>query len=143
MSRRIITQKYINDDPVYKQNLATGVGTVPEIDKYLDRLLKYIPAEAVGLWIAAKTIITKGSNIPAQKLLWICFAVGIIFTFLWTFKLTKKVGHKPAWIQIFISMGAFAVWVLATGAPFAMNPVYSSLILLVCVSGIAFFEPQE
>lgn len=143
MSRRIITQNFINNDPVYKQNLLTGVGTVPELDKYFDRLLKYVPAEAVGLWLTAKKIIVNGNNIPVQKLLWIFFTIGIIFTFFWTFKLTQKPGHKPAWVQIFISIGAFAVWVLATGAPFSMNSVYSSLILLVCVAGIAFFEPRN
>lgn len=52
MSRRIVTEQLQGK-------------TNPPVDKYPDRLMKYIPTEAIGFWLAVSGIIqSAGEDIP-------------------------------------------------------------------------------
>jgi hypothetical protein len=130
MSRRIISQKFLAQDASINMNLAPISGPTAKIDTYYDRLIKYIPADVVAGWITVKGLISTAVGVPEQKIYWICFVVGVFFTFFWIFKNTKVENHKPAWTQITISTIAFTIWVVATGAPFNLHPLYGSLLLL-------------
>lgn len=99
------------------------------------RLLKYIPADVVGLWIAGNSLIQSQPDASSRSgLLWLLFVVGVVFTFLWTNKQTKSQGRPPAWRQIILSCITFTVWVFAIGGPFVSLPFYQpiqgSLLLL-------------
>jgi hypothetical protein len=136
MSRRIVTQQ-----------LQSTQGNVPP-DKYFDRLLKYIPADVVGFWLAINgPIQSAGDDVPKSFLLWLLFLVGLLLTFGWTYKQTQVPKKRPAWTQIGISCGAFGVWVFALGGPFAMldfyQPIYGSLLLIVYTSAVALVTPSE
>ena len=122
MSRRIVTTEF-------------QANTSTKIDGYFDKLIKYIPTEIVGAWIAIKGLVASDNDIPQDGLLWILL---IIFTFLTTayiFKQTSESRKKPAKVQILISTIAFIVWVFALGEPFSSlnfyRPVYGSLVLII------------
>jgi hypothetical protein len=125
-------------------------GAEPNIppDEYPDRLRKYIPTEAVGFWLAVSGMIqSAGDDIPRAGLLWLFFVIGLVFTFGWTRQRTQQPKKPTAWTQIWISCGAFLVWVFATGGPFATlafyKPLYGSLLLITYTTAVAFVIPPE
>src|SRR6266496_2530282 len=116
MSRRIIAEQ-----------LQAG-GTGSDVDGYKDRLLKYIPADVVGAWIAVTRLLSGVVGVPTAEILWVAFFLGIVATAAWTWNETKLPDKPPLIVQTVISTGAFAVWVFALGGPFATlasyHPVY-------------------
>jgi len=135
MSRRIITA----------QLQAEGTGT--KIDTYYDRVVKYIPADIVGAWVAAMGIIESASNIPKNILLWIAFFFGVLLTAAWTLRQTAAPKKPPAITQTIISTGAFIIWVIALGGPFATldfyRPLYGPLLLILYTLIVAVVVPRE
>ncbi|RVK33827.1 hypothetical protein [Sinorhizobium meliloti] len=102
------------------------VSTQPQVatvggkaDGYFDRIIKYIPSDVVGAWIAVSGIIgvpTAENN--SYPMLWAAFAFGVVFTFAWTWRQTSDTGRKIAATQCAIATLAFAVWAFALGGPF-------------------------
>ena len=135
MGRRIVTEQL--------QGKAN-----PAPDKYTDRLIKYIPTEAVGFWLAVSGMVESASDdIPKSTVLWVLFAIGLILTFGWMFKQTEEPKKATAWTQIGIACGAFVVWVFAVGGPFAnlsfYRPLYGSLLLITYTPLVALLIPPE
>lgn len=120
--------------PLDSADLEKAVGTeVPRPDSYMERLLKYIPTEVVGVYLTLLGIIkTSADKLPVQTWLWVLFFIGLVGTPLylwWVASVTKK-------IQLAISTIAFLVWVFATGGgPFAeyswFLDVYGSMALVL------------
>jgi len=123
--------------------MAEGIAASPPLDSYYDRLFKYIPADVVAGWITVKGIIASTSGGSKDHIYWICFIAGVIFTILWTYKLTSKEGHKPAWLQIIIATVAFFVWVVVTGEPFDLEPYIGSLILVGYTLAAGLIIPKD
>jgi hypothetical protein len=136
MGRRIITIQYNRTD-------SSGAA----VDGYFDKVIKYIPSDIVGGWVAVTGLIKSADNVPTNLLLWIAFGAGIILTLLWTLKQTSEPGKKTAKTQIIISTFSFAVWVFALGGPFATlefyRPLYGSLMLIFYSLGIGLVTPTE
>lgn len=129
MSRRIVWTEYQSSESEVK------------IDGYFDRLLKYIPADVVGLWLTGSGLVqSQADNQTRIGLLWMLFVVGLVFSFFWTRKQTAEAQKSTAWQQILLSCGSFLVWVFAIGGPFAelsfYKPLYGSLLLLIYTSAI-------
>lgn len=127
---------------------AGGAPPLPpvEIDTYFDKVVKYIPADIVGAWVAVTGLISSASGIPRQTVLWVAFGVGLILTAWWTLKQTTVPGRRPGVTQAIISTGAFAVWVFALGGPFQHVPgqqVYGSLLLILYTLVVALIDPRE
>jgi hypothetical protein len=105
---------------------STGGTEAP--DTYFDKIVKYIPSDIIAAWVAATGAIAAAADVPKHRILWIVFAFGILFTFLWKLKQTRLR------VQAAISTGAFVVWVFALGGPFSSlnwyNPVYGTLVLI-------------
>lgn len=126
-------------------------GDAPSVspDNYGDRLRKYIPAEAVGFWLAISGIIqSAGDDVPKLGLLWLFLVIGLVFTFAWTHRRTKEPGKPMARTQILISCVAFLVWVFASGGPLATSlsfyhPIYGSLLLITYTTAVSFIIPPE
>lgn len=137
MGRRIVWYDYESSEAEEKK------------DAYFDRLLKYIPSDVVGLWLAGSGLIqSQADNTSRLGLLWLLFVVGLVFSFLWTRKQTAETGKPTAWQQILLSCGSFFVWVFAIGGPFAewpfYKPLYGSLLLLIYTTAIPLFPaPRE
>jgi uncharacterized membrane protein YozB (DUF420 family) len=137
MGRRIITTRYQSPD-----------GTETPIDTYFDRIIKYIPADIVGGWVAVTGLINSGGkDIPSDILLWIGFVAGIVLTALWTLKQTSVSKKKPAITQTVVATTSFIVWVFALGGPFAnmgfYRPIYGSLLLIFYNLAIGLVVPTE
>lgn len=134
MSRRVITT-----------SLQAKGGEPP--DTYLDKVVKYIPADIVALWLAATGAINEAKSVPSVGLLWAVFGVLLVATPIWVIRLTNEQGKPPARTQAVIATGAFAVWVFAVGGPFARlgayRPVYGTLLLLLYTLVVALINPKE
>lgn len=127
MGRRIVWSEYQSSD-----------GGGGAIDGYFDRLLKYIPADVVGFWLAGDGLIRGQAG--DGGLAWLLFVVGLVFAFFFTKKQTAEAGKATAWQQIWLSCGSFVVWVFAVGGPFTglawYKPIYGSLLLITYATSI-------
>ncbi len=108
-----------------------------EADGYLDRVVKYVPADVIAAWTAVVAIVKGAVGIPNVTVLLICFVVGLGLTFWWTLKQTETAAQPPAYKQAIIATVAFLVWVLALGdlndvlkVVMAWNEAYAKLILI-------------
>jgi Na+/phosphate symporter len=126
---------------------ALGATAQPvEIDTYFDKVLKYIPADIVGAWVAVTGLVSSARDIPRQTVLWVAFGIGLILTAWWTWRQATVPGRRPPVTQTVISSGAFAVWVFALGGPFQYVPgreVYGSLLLILYTLVAALINPKE
>ena len=135
MGRRIVTTQL-------QKNLAGS-----SVDTYFDRVIKYIPSDIVGAWVAAAGLIKSASDVPQATLFWIAFGVGIVLTCAWTIKQTSERGKAVAITQTVVSTGAFFVWAFALGEPFSTlefyRPVYGSLVLILYTLIVGLVIPSE
>lgn len=117
-------------------------------DSYYDRLIKYVPADVLGFWIAVSGLI-KGSSVSISKttLFWVMFIIGVVLTVLWTLKQTSEPGKPPAITQTIISTGSFIVVVFALGEPFQSlsfySPLLGSLVLILYNLAVPLIVPPE
>jgi hypothetical protein len=105
----------------------------------VDRLLKYIPAESVALYLTLQGIILSGtaeaSNLNAW--LWFILGVGLIGTAVYQWRVLK-IGKV---VQLALSTAAFGVWVFALGGAFASLPWYEPFIGSLALVIFTFFAP--
>ena len=134
MSRRIITTQF-------------ETKTSTKIDGYFDKLIKYIPSEIVGGWIAVKGLIASDNDVPQDSLLWILLLVFTILTIFYIAKQTSEPRKKTAKTQIILSTLAFIIWVFALGEPFSSlvfyRPLYGSLVLILYNLTVPLINPPE
>jgi hypothetical protein len=122
-----------------KLDIRAAVSTsVPQPDNYQSKLLKFIPAEVVAVYLTLESIIrTADAQIPLDEWLWILFLVLLIGTPLYLWRVTGVTKM----VQLTISTIAFAVWVFALGGVFALQdwyrPVYGAMLLPI----YTFFAP--
>ena len=102
-------------------------------DSYSDKIIKYLPGEAVALYITAIGLITSaGDQIPVDTLTWVVFAGVLVMLplYLWFGQNVKSL------VQVIITVVAYVLWILTLGGPFALyswyHPIYGSL-------GVLFF----
>ncbi|MBO1069045.1 MAG: hypothetical protein HEQ13_06545 [Dolichospermum sp. DEX189] len=135
MGRRIIT------------NQLEAKGEEVKLDGYFDKLIKYIPTEIVGGWIAITGLIKGASNIPTNTILWILFIIFTGLTALYILKQTFESKKPLAIKQTIISTIAFIVWVFALGEPVNTlsfyRPVYGSISLILYNLIIPLINPVE
>jgi hypothetical protein len=116
------------------------------VDTYFDKVVKYIPADIVGAWVAVTGLVSSASGVPRETILWVAFAAGLLLTAWWTLRQAALPGRPPAVTQAIISTGAFAVWVFALGGPFQGipgQPLYGSLLLVLYTLVVALIDPKE
>ena len=118
-----------------------------QLDSFFDRVIKYIPTDIVGAWVALTGLIAGAAGISKARVLWVVFATMTVITYVWTLKQTAVAGAPPARAQAAISTGSFVVWVFALGGPFAnltwYAPVYGSILLIVYTLAIGLVVPKE
>jgi hypothetical protein len=127
MSRQVVTYEHrLDATPGFAPE--AGQMQPPPEDKYKDRLLKYIPAEVVTLYLTLTALLGAATGLP-WWLGWVVFAVGIVAT--WCY-LRYPLEVKDL-TQLIISCFAFVVWVFALGGPFKdlawYKPIYGGLLL--------------
>jgi hypothetical protein len=98
-------------------------------DHYGDRLIKYIPAEVVILYLTLQSMLQSIPDSPSLTVSWGVFGFGILATFLHLSRIAKVTKKR----QILISLGAFVVWAFALGGPFQTlswyQPAYGGMLL--------------
>jgi hypothetical protein len=124
-----------------------AAGSAAPLDSFFDRVIKYIPSDIVGAWVALTGVIAGAQGIPTGIVLWVVFAAMMVITYFWTLRQTAQPGELPARTQAGVSTGSFIVWVFALGGPFAYLswyvPVYGSIALILYTLITAFIVPKE
>jgi hypothetical protein len=113
-------------------------------DDYKARILKYIPAEVIALYLTFDALLRPvgGHALSQQRtfIYWLAFLFGLLVTplYLWRIQKVSKIT------QLIISTVAFTVWVYALGGPFqtraSYDPLYGALALPAYTFLIAIFE---
>ncbi len=147
MARQVVSK----NDLTRMQTKAGGPGkdssgpAISRADNFTDRLLKYIPAEIVAVYIFVQGLIL-GAQTPSdgyKTLFWIVF---IVFAILTPFYLWRLLKVKKA-TQLIISLIAFIVWVFALGGPFATldwyKPIYGEILLPIFTIVIAIVVAED
>ncbi len=165
MGRQVVTQKDLDQVPkepagTAQSALGGGVAGVEEDrasdatnppthsdkqDQFTDRLLKYIPAEVVVVYVFVEGLIRNApADVPREKVLWCVF-------FLlagWYLGLSnpRPEGKQENAIAT-ISTFAFAVWVFSLGGPFVSfswyKPFYGTLLLPLYTFGISAIKAES
>ncbi|MCR9260917.1 MAG: hypothetical protein NXH95_14430 [Pseudomonadaceae bacterium] len=131
MGREIVTIKDVEERKLrtYQGGLASkpeGAPQTEEVDKYANRLMKYIPAEIVGAYIAIDVLFRANESV-GTLFHWIAFTVLALATPVYLFRI-QKVRKK---LQLGVSTVAFAVWVAALPGPFGTLEIYSAFAAAV------------
>lgn len=110
-------------------------------DDYFARLVKYIPAEVVALYLGAAGLISTHPN-RAALLLWI-FWFCLFATPLFMWVVTSRGGQKPVAVQIILATVAFAAWAGAIGAPYPAwyDKTVASLVVMALTFLLGLVKP--
>jgi len=102
---------------------ATTSSPAVSADDYLDRLVKYVPAEIIAVYLGATNVVP--INDPSRWMaLWVIAGLCVVCTPIYMYVATKQDGQPTLWSQIVISSIAFPVWVFAIGGPFRVFSWY-------------------
>jgi hypothetical protein len=109
-------------------------------DGYRDRLMKYIPAEVVTLYVGLTTLVSTAKATP-HLLYWVAFVVCLIGTPFYLWRIQKVTSA----VQLIISTLGFVVWASVMGEPFTSihqyNVVYGEFGLPVFTFFVALISP--
>jgi hypothetical protein len=94
-------------------------------DGYIDRLLKYIPAEIIALYLGVTNAIPPPLK-AHRTAVWVVSVISALCVPLYMYLSTHKPNRPTLWSQIAISSIAFPLWVFAIGGPFALLPGYDN-----------------
>jgi hypothetical protein len=140
MGRSIVTDSDVK--AVQARRALTAGPTDVKPDEYSTRLIKYIPAEVVTIYVFVDGII-KNSSSSDSLLLWLTFGIILALTplYLWRVQKVKK------WTQIVICTLSFAVWVFSLGGPFALlgwyEALYGAVLLPLFTFAVGIVEPTK
>jgi len=90
-------------------------GERPPADPYVSKLLKLIPAEIIGVYLAVFNIISLGKQAEAKNTALQLIVFGLIL--LITPFYLKKVAKINTARQIIFCMVSFIIWVFSIGGP--------------------------
>jgi hypothetical protein len=126
--------------------VAGGAPPVPDVteDKYQDRLLKYIPADVIAIYLTLQGFVAMLRDpAPIRALHWVVFAIILIITIPWQ----RKVAKIGKWAQVWVGTGAFSVWAITVGDPFTATNLggwyqsaYGAMILALYTFLIPLWE---
>jgi hypothetical protein len=114
---------------------------------YLDRLLKMIPGEVVGVYMIGAGFIPKEN--PNWLIAWACACLVLVFIVRIFGTADPKADKKPQGVPVLIAAGAFLVWLYWLGGPFVTLGIHrafiGSLLVLLWSFVIPFFYegPEE
>jgi len=105
-------------------------------DNYRERLLKLIPSELLGTYMAVNAVlISMDPSMMSTVLLWVVFGICLAVTPLW---LWFTQGVRKA-LQLVLTSIAFVIWVMTISGPFTTIPGYKPFIgtvFLILFSGV-------
>jgi hypothetical protein len=107
VGRRIDTGKIVT-----RKGNQEEVNQTSTVDDFLGRLVKYIPAEIVGLYVASRGVIPREASASPY---WAVAALSWIFVPIYMWFATSRQGQSPLKVQILLATLAFPIWVFAIG----------------------------
>ena len=128
MGRSIITTPAEAPQAATRSGPSSAAGTAPKTDSYADALLKLIPAEVIGVYLAMQSILDNAQDISRFTPL-VVFLFGVFATWFYL-RVTLKVANPR---QLLLSVGAFCVWAYSTSSPEQLpwyNGTYAGLLLV-------------
>jgi hypothetical protein len=141
MSRRIVT------GPPLLRGETVAAPEPASVDDFLGRLVKYIPAELVGLYVAARGVIPKTAE---ASVFWTVATLTWLFVPIYFWFVTSRDGKRPLKMQILLATLAFPIWVFAIGgAPVESWPWYAahqyvaSLVLMFATVAFGMIQPPR
>ena len=123
----------------------TRQGMLADFQSYLDRLIKMIPAEVIGLYLVGSGIIpvsNPATTIQKTALIaWtaVCLIAVVVVRSYGTYDQTKK--NPIDWPHVLISSVAFLIWVYTIGGPFALFGLTIPWVGSLLVLAWTFFVP--
>ena len=106
---------------------------------YLDRLLKMIPGEVVGLYLVGSGFIPKDQSIVQVVWAIVCL-IGVVV--IRVYGTADPENNKPPdWVHVAISSVAFLIWIYTLGGPFEALGWYVPYIGSLLVLAWTFFVP--
>jgi len=125
------------------QSAMLGPGGSSQED-YLGRLVKYVPTEIVGLYLAVNGVLPKAEP-PSFTALWWVFGICWVLTPVYLWFATRDAQKRPLPLQVGLASIAFPVWVFAIGGPFVSLAWYqgyiASIVLFFVTFVFGFFKP--
>lgn len=114
-------------------------GADEEAKEYLDRMMRLIPGEAVGLYLVGSGVVPEGRT--AGLLAWFAFCVAVVVLVRLYGTADRSAGKPPQPAAVSVSVLAFVVWVYAMGGPFEALGIAVPWVgsLLVCAT--SFIAP--
>ena len=110
-----------------------------EFKFYLDRLMRMVPAEVVGLYLVGSGFIPKAQ--ASVLVVWtIICTIGVIVLRAYGTADPEKI-KPPDWTHVAISTVAFVIWVYTLGGPFAAYNLAVPYIGSLLVLAWTFFVP--
>jgi hypothetical protein len=149
MARTVITRRDTQtgdrDHPIGVSNASNGSPTQAP-DEYRDRLLKYIPAEIVAVYLAILNVLGLASLAPAElrRAQWVVFGILLLLTVPWQ----RRILSISKWQQIAIGSAAFVFWAMSLGDPFAdgfvpaYRAVYGTAAMILFTFTVPLFEAK-
>jgi hypothetical protein len=125
---------------------ATNAG---DLNFYVEKLLKMIPSEVIGLYLVGSGVIPAKSP-PEVLLVWsiVCFVIAILFRAMGTRDAARNKG--PQWGVVAVSAAAYVIWLYSLGGSFKdyLGNLYqpyvgSLLVLLWTVLVPMFYTPAD
>jgi hypothetical protein len=158
MSRTVVTQADIerelklSREQAIRTAEAGAVAAAPapspqKPDEYRDRLVKYIPADIVAIYLSLLALI-KAANpdkTPIITIEWVIFGIIFVVSVPWQTRVMKI----DKWRQVAIGTVAFVLWAITLGDPFATSwsawyqPLYGSIVLMLFTFLIPLFQAQK
>lgn len=115
---------------------------------YLDRLIRLIPAEVVGLYLAGRAAIEaaypQADAADGEGWIWLtwtlfCFA-GVLLVRAWATS-DRSTGVGPQWGAVLIAATSFLVWVYSLGDGFSRWGLWSPLLASLMLLAWSFIVP--
>lgn len=146
MGRRVIPATYTSpttQSEIKERGLFPPSATANAVDSddYASRLVKYVPAEIVTLFVTLNSMVTTNAA-EEPWLQWAVFGILLVITPIYTNHLTKAANMPPAYKQIIIATLSFIFWVFAIGGPFVQMFWYKSIYGTILLPIYTFVVPM-
>ena len=141
MGRSVVTVAPIDTGPKTRAAPGDISRSAPVLDDYSDALLKLIPAEVIGVYLAMQSVISNSLN-PGMWANEVIFLFGLFATYFYLYVVTGVRSTRQLWVSI----GAFFAWALAMDSgpnglaiyDWYINGTYAGLFLI----GYTFIAPK-
>ena len=104
------------------------IQTAPELDGYSDAMMKLIPAEVIGVYMAMQSILINATPKADLVAFLVVFMFGVFATYFYL-RVSLKVTNQ---LHLGLSVGAFCVWAYSMAPPNCSwyNGTYAGLLLI-------------